>query len=720
TPNGKVDRKALPKPEIGVESIYAAPVNQIQEKLVEIWSRVLGIQEQRISIDSNFFRLGGHSLNAAVIISKIHKVFNVKLSLVELFNFSTIRGMSAIIAQAAEDKYITIEPVEKREYYNLSSAQMRLFILHQVEPNSINYNISQLVVLESTAENDVDIMHLERTFSRLVQRHESLRTSFEIIDDQPVQRIHDQVDFKIEYDDLATEDTESTEESHHSSFIIHHFVRPFDLSRAPLLRVGLMEPPHNPAALRGHPQQGTYNSQEGKKKQYILIIDMHHIISDGVSMGIIIEEFVPLYANAQLPGLRLQYRDYSGWQNKTNVSKRIKQQEEYWLKQFDRETPLLNLPIDYPRPAIRSFAGNTLHFEIGEEETKALKSLALKEKVTLFMLLLSITNIFLSKLSSQEEVMVGTPIAARRHADLQRIIGMFVNTLVLRNRPHRGKTFKQFLNDVKEITLRAYENQEYPFEKLVEKVSMHKDTSRNPLFDVIFALQNMEIPGLEIPGLKLKPYEYGNKVSKFDLAFNGVEKKGRLVFTVEYCTKLFKEETILRFIKCFKNITAAVLENPEQKIIGISVIPEEEKHRILYEFIDTVVEYPKNKTIHELFTEQAEQTPDHIALIGAHELHELHEERTRGLTPLFSPIVAITYRELNQKSNQLAHLLKEKGIASDAIVAIMMEHSVDMIIGILGILKAGGAYLPIDPGYPEERINYMLTDSNTKFLVTTP
>jgi amino acid adenylation domain-containing protein len=714
TPNGKIDHKALLAHKEEKQGAIA-PQNYLQQKLLELWTDILKVEG--IGIKDNFFTLGGNSFNVMTLISGIFKDFSVSVPLEDIFTNPTIEQQATIISGCQPQAYPTIEPGEKKDYYSTSSAQKRLYALYLMAANHTAYNMPQALFLEGEPSKE----RLEMAFREMIRRHESFRTSFEMLDDEVVQRIHDQVPFEIEHSQVQVEVKVEVEEEEapygyvlnacggqspksqklRAKSYIYSFIRPFDLSHAPLLRVGMI-------ALRHQPRQGTYNSQQGKEHKYILVVDMHHIISDGVSTSILLEEFVALYTNTQLPGLRLRYKDYSEWQNKTNDSKRIKQQEKYWLKQFAGEIPVLNLPIDYPRPTIQSFAGNHLHFEIGEEDTKALKSLALKEKVTLFMLLLSIIDILLSKLSSQEEVMVGTPIAARQHADLQDIIGMFVNTLVLQNRPDGEKTFIQFLNEVKKRTLGAYENQEYPFEKLAEKVDRHKDSSRNPMFDVIFVLQNMGNPQIEIPGLKLKPCEYENKISKFDLTFNAVEQQGRLVYIVEYCTSLFKEEAILRFIKCFKNITAAVIEKPGQKISAISIIPEDEKRRILYGFNDTKADYPKDKTIYQLFKDQVKQTPDNIAVVGPQQ----KKNRT-----YMTYTTHISYHELNEKSRQLTYLLLEKGVKPDTIAAIMMERSLEMVIGLLGILNAGGAYLPIDPEYPEERITYMLKDSGAEILL---
>jgi tyrocidine synthetase-3 len=692
TPNGKIDYKALYAYKEEKQG-YIAPQNYLQRKLLELWTDILKVEG--IGIKDNFFTLGGNSLNVMTLISRIHKSFDIRIPLGDIFNNTTIEKQAAIIEGMKPETHVSLEPVEKKDYYPLSSTQNRLYVLQQMDLNSIGYNMSYFLLIEAEPGRK----KIEKTFKNLVERHESFRVSFELIGDEPVQRIHDQVEFKIEdFKQIPKPETGG----HHSSFIIHHsFIRPFDLSHAPLMRVGLMELPHTPAALRGHP------SQEGIEHKYLLAVDMHHIISDGVSMAILIKEFAACYTNTQLPGLRIQYKDYTEWRNKAKDGVSVKQQEQYWLKQFgiQEEIPVLNLPFDYPRPKIQSFEGETLHFEIEENGTAALKSLALKEEVTLFIVLLSCYNVLLSKLGSQQDITVGTPIAARRHSDLGHIIGMFVNTLVMRNFPHPGLSFIEFLKEVKKTTLNAYENQEYPFEDLVEKVKVNRDASRNPLFDVMFVLQNMEIAELKIPGLQLKPHQYENRTSKFDMTLIGEEKNNKLSFALEYCTKLFKQETILKFIKYFRKVVYSLLHQPEQKIFEMEIITGEEKKQVLYDFNETGAEYPGDKTIQQLFVQQVKQTPDNIALVGPAQV----KHRTY--------MTYISYRELNKKSNQLANLLKEKGVKPDTIVGIIVERSLEMIIAILGILKAGGAYLPINPKNPPDRTKYMLADSNVRILL---
>jgi hypothetical protein len=367
-------------------------------------------------------------------------------------------------------KFKSMEPVEKKEYHALSSAQKRLYVLQQMDPGGIVYNISSALM----PEGNINKEKLEDTFRRLIKRHESLRTSFNLLMEEPVQKIHDE-NYKFQ----VTNYKQIPNSKLQIITLIKDFIRPFDLSSAPLLRVGLIELPHTPAALHGH------SSQEGKERQYILMVDMHHIIGDGVSMEILNREFMALYRGEGLAPLPIQYKDYTQWQTGKEIEERIKSQEDYWLKMFSHEIPLLNLPFDYPRPAIQSFAGSRVSFNIGEKEAAVLNKLAFEQGGTLYMVLFTVFIVLLSKLSGQEDIIVGTAVANRLHADLQGIIGMFANTLALRNRVDGESPFKELLSQVKSRVLKAFENQAYPFEKLVEKVAVNRDASRNPLFDVM-------------------------------------------------------------------------------------------------------------------------------------------------------------------------------------------------------------------------------------------
>ncbi|MCP5049844.1 MAG: amino acid adenylation domain-containing protein, partial [bacterium] len=702
TPQGKIDRKSLPVPGTQADSAYVPPRDEIESMLAVIWSSVLGQVGDRvpgargellIGIDDNFFELGGHSLKAVVILSRIHKELNFKIPLAQLFKAPTIRGIARYIKTTEENIYHSIAPVEMKEYYPLSHAQKRLYILQQMDSKNTAYNMPEIIPLQVIP----DVKQFETAFTRLIKRHESLRTSFQTIHHQPIQKVHpaEGTQFSIRYYDR------SQLESHGADT----FIRPFDLSLSPLLRAVLVK-------FTGD--------------RHALIVDMHHIICDGVSHEILVKDFMALFNGEQLPHLRIQYKDFAQWQYNENQKRTLKQQEIYWLKEFEGEIPVLNPPCDYPRPVIRSFAGNQVSSRINRLETAMLKELALKEGITLYMLLLTIINIFLSKITNQYDIVVGTPVAGRRHADLEKIIGMFVNTLAIRNYPENGKTFRHFLTEVKETTLKAFENQEYPFEELVEKASVIRDTSRNPLFDFMFVLQNFsnnevsmqeEQDAVESTSNENREiHGYTHRITKFDITLTLIESGSNLYFTLEYCTRLFKKETIRHFIGYLNTITSSLLEDNTQLISEIEIISEEEKYQLLIAFNDTAVEYPAGKTLHECFEEQVGRTPDHIAVAGmvdrAKEIEAGNTHHDNILSRSF-----VTYKELNKMSNRLADILLDKGVKPGIIVALMMDRSIELIACLLGILKSGGSYLPIEPDYPQERIDFMLWDSNAKIML---
>ncbi|MCX6581315.1 MAG: condensation domain-containing protein [Candidatus Aminicenantes bacterium] len=437
--------------------------------------------------------------------------------------------------------------MEEKEYYPLSSAQKRLYLLYQSDKSNTAYNMPAVFNLEGQLKKE----RLAEIFNQLMRRHESFRTSFAQVKGEPVQRIHREVDFEIEYYDLAAKNAKEREEGRGAP-LWSPFIRPFDLSKAPLLRVGLIET---------------------GEEEHILVFDMHHIISDGVSMGILVREFMTLYAGKPLPLPQVQYKDYAQWQCSGAWQESLKAAEVFWLEQFRAPggRPQLKLPADFDRPIVRNFAGATLEFELGNRETAALKQAAIEEETTLYMVLLALYFVLLARLSGQEDITVGTPVVGRQREELQYTIGMFVNTLALRNFPKVEYPFRNFLKEVKEKTLKALKYQDYPFEKLVEKAAPNLDNSRNPLFDVMFTLQNLDIPALHIPGLALKPYPHESVTAKFDLNLIGIEKNEALLFTLEYSSKLFKSDTIGRFSGYFKDIITAILENRDIKLGDIEM-----------------------------------------------------------------------------------------------------------------------------------------------------
>ena len=662
TPSGKVDRKVLQKPQREMNSEYVAPRNLREEILEQVWSEVLN--REKVSIYDDFFELGGHSLKGIDLISKIHERLNVEVSLKEVFRTPTIAGLSEYIKLAPESAYTSIEIAEAKESYEASSAQKRMWLLQQLDYESTSYNMPSVFIIDG----NLDQKRLEYVLTDLIERHESLRTTFDVVDDVVVQRVERSVKFELE----NAEKTETEIEE-----AIKAFIRPFDLRKAPLLRVGLIKTRAN---------------------KYYLLFDMHHIISDGVSMSILMKEFMLLYEGHKLAEQRIQYKDFSEWQNEYLKSGRMQEQENYWLEQFSEAIPILDLPLDYIRPPLQSFAGGRVVFKINRDLTEKLNTLAQETSTTLYMVLLSVIKILLSKYTSQEDIIVGSPIAGRPHADLEGIIGMFVNTLAMRNYPKSGKTYEEFLKEVKETALTAYENQDYQFEELVDKLNLRRDLSRNPLFDVMFVLQNMETKELVLEGLRFTEYRSEQVSAKFDLTFTAVEGQDEIRFSIEYCTGLFKRETIERFSIHLQNLIEIITADRNTLLSDIEMLSKDERDKILYKFNDTYVEYPGDKMLHQLFEEQVEKTPRNTALVFGED--------------------SMIYSDLNVKANQLARRLREKGVKPDHIVGVMVQRSFEMIIGILGILKSGGAYMPIAPDYPKERIKFMLEDSETRIILT--
>jgi len=652
---------------------------ETEKRVAQVWGEVLGFRE--IDIYENFYDLGGDSILAARLVNTINKRLESGIGITEVFNYLTIARFAEYMDkmtredERVEDRYPAIQHGEKRKYYPISSEQKRLYLLYQFMPHGTHYNLP--IVMEM--EGELDKRRLEEVFNRLIKRHEMLRTSFEMLDGSPVQKVHDSWKFNIEY----AESDESEIKS-----VIDEFIRPFDLSRAPLMRAKLVK------------------LEDAK---HVFMLDIHHIAADGTSIGILIRDFISLYKNISLPDIKVKYRDYSVWQSSMIDSGLFGSQEKYWIDLFSNEIPVLNMPTDFSRPSEQSFEGDVVEFTLESELTSKLKNISSKHNATLFMTLLAGYNVLLSKYTGQEDIVVGSPIAGRNHSDLENIMGMFVNILPMRNYPQGDKTFEQFLEEVKVSSLKAYENQSYRFEELVEKIGVRRDISRNPLFDTLFVLQNsnkdIEITNsgvpkmeMELEGLNIHTYQFEHKISKFDFTMEIIEREGRLRCCLEYCTKLFKRESIERLTVHFKNILEEISKGSAKKIYEIGMMTEAERSKVLYGFNSTKVPYCQYETLSSIFEQQARKTPDNIAV--AYEGTEL------------------TYRELNEKSNQLAGLLNEKGIGPDRVVGLMVERSAEMLVGIISILKAGGAYLPIDPKYPEERVSYILEDSDAKVILT--
>lgn len=665
TPNGKVSVKLLPDPEIKARPDYVAPSNEVHKKLIGIWSRVLSIDEEIIGINRSFFEMGGHSLKAMELINKIREELEVEIPLKVVFERSDIQSISEFIQESEKSDYTAIEKVASKAFYPVSSAQKRLFFLYALDRTSLAYNGPQTMRFNGTLDKD----KFNEVFHQLIARHEGLRTSFELVDDEPVQKISRQAFFEIKHIKGKEEDIQET---------IDAFIQPFDLSKAPLMRVGLIEI---------------------SPKEHIMMVDTHHIITDGISQGVLIEDFMKLYNGESLSGLEIQYKDYAEWQQKEEQQKAIASQKDFWQEEFSKEVETLDLPTDFARPTIKSSEGSSISFEISKSHTSKIESLAKAEGATMFMVMLSVYNILIAKLSNQEDIVIGTPIAGRPQSELENMFGMFINTLSLRNHPKGDLSYKVFLSLLKSKTLSCLDNQDYPYEELIEMLNVERDISRNPLFDIMFSYQNYKEVTFEIPGLTLSELSTDQTISKFDMTLFVYEKQGKLKLDFEYATALFKRETVEKFIGYFNSIITTILDDVNVKLSDIEMISANEKQQLLYAFNTVDNDFQPEKTIHQLFAEHVTLQPNAPAVSFEGE--------------------TLTYRELDEKSNQLAGLLKAEGITSESIVGLMLENSTEMVIGILGILKAGGAYLPIDIEYPEERKKYLLDDSRAELLLTT-
>ncbi|MNO56717.1 Gramicidin S synthase 2 [compost metagenome] len=670
TPNGKIDRKALPTPDWSShEDTYVAPSDAIEQQLAELWGEVLGLE--RVGAMDHFFELGGHSLNASMLLARINKTFQAALPLRTLFEAPTLKWQAEMIKNAKPSGFEELRKAEQQPYYPVTSAQNRLLLVHDLHPVSITYNVP--FVLES--QHALDPERIERTLVQLIERHEAFRTSFELRDGEYVQHIHDKVPFQLHKAQLAAA-KDSEQERLLLEKMIHDFVQPFELSQAPLLRAELV-------------------STNGNRS--FLMLDMHHTIADGVSMEIMIEEFYAIYNGEPLSEIRHQYKDYAVWLDRLKANGVMKQHESFWLDAYSDEIPVLSLPTDYPRPQIQSHDGESVSLMVMEPELlEAIRQIAAETETTVFMVLFAGYQVLLHHYSGQEDLVIGTPIAGREHADIQRTIGMFVNTLAVRGKPENGKSYRQVLLELKEHFLQVLEHQLYPFEELVDQLQLQRDVSRHPLFDTLFTLRTSAMKGSELQEGHFTPYEFSSSISKFDLSLFAEERDQHLQLDLEYATQLFRKDTAERILEHYANILRNVAANIDEPIENITMITDKEYELIVHHFNDTVTNYPREAAIHGLFKERVQSNPDRIAIVEA------------GRT--------LTYRELDEQSDILAQQLLGLGMKSEEPVGLMTERSAAAVIGMLGILKAGGVYLPIDPSYPDERILYMMEDADIRIL----
>jgi amino acid adenylation domain-containing protein/FkbM family methyltransferase len=671
TPNGKVDRKALPEPE-GKDlagKAYVAPRNELEVTLASIWGELLSLDQ--VGIHDNFFELGGHSLLVTRVISAIRRELKSDVGVKDLFLYPTIAELSTHLNLSEGEKAPVILPQPRPEEIPLSFSQERLWFIDQFE-GSIEYHIPAVLRLRGKLNIDA----LASALKTIVNRHEILRTVYKEKQGQPYQYIKPADQWNLT---IAREEEFNLEPEKYTQRFIQE---PFNLSDDYMFRASLISIAAD---------------------EYVLLSVMHHIASDGWSISILVKEVVELYEaytekrEVQLKPLSIQYADYALWQKEHLPEDVLKKKLNYWQNKLERVS-YLELSTDYRRPATPSGKGGTVRLNIEKDLIDKLQALSRKQNATLFMTLLAAFKVLLYRYSAQEDICVGTPIANRTQQEVEGLIGFFLNTLALRSKLSGELAFTELLSQLRNTTLEAYENQDVPFEKIVEKVVQERDLSRTPLFQVMFILQNTpEVPELRFGDVQLSGEPIKHDTSKFDLIFSLTEGAYGLNGSVQFSTDLYDKETIAAMAGHFKELLYSIVNKPEEKVSTLRMLKIEEENNLLAKFNTDSVQYP-DKNLVALIEEQAAKTPDNIALIFGDK--------------------QLTYRQFNERSNQLAHYLQRKAIKNESLVPICIDKSFEMIIGILGILKAGGAYVPIDPEYPTDRIRFMLEDTNATVILS--
>ncbi|HZI11032.1 MAG TPA: amino acid adenylation domain-containing protein [Myxococcus sp.] len=680
--SGKVDRKALPAPEHErVESVaFVAPTNAIEEPLASTWSRLLNVA--RVGIHDDFFELGGHSLLATQLASRVRELFRVDLSLRDLFNAPTVAGMAAriqaLLQQDAGLAVPALTPRARSGALPLSFAQQRLWFLEQLERGSPLYNIPLAVRLEGTLEVEV----LQRCFTEIIRRHESLRTSFREGPSGPEQLIAPPMELPLVLVDLQSL-PEEAREAEARRCAHEEAQRPFELSRAPLVRMQLLR-------LR--------------QQTHVLLLTMHHIVSDGWSMSIFVREIAALYEAfsqgrpSPLPELPLQYADYATWQRGWLRDEALETQLSWWRDHLKGAPPLLELPTDRPRPAIRSFRGALATAHLPQALSSAIETLAHQAGATPFMVLLAAFKTLLHRYSGQEDLTVGTDIANRNHGGTEGLIGFFINQLALRTRLSGQRTFLELLALERETLLGAYAHQDLPFEELVKALNPERSLGHSPLFQLKLVFQNAPVSELALPGLALSYTGSDTHTARFDLTLAVTHRPTGMELLCEYSTDLFDAGTMERMLGHLGNLLHAATEAPDRPLSALPLLAEAERHQLLTDWNDTAAPLPDVPLAHALIEAHARQAPDAPAVV-------------LGDT-------ALTYAELDARANQLAWHLRALGVGPETPVALCLERTPELVVAVLAILKAGGAYVPMDPSYPAERLAFLLQDCGAPLLLT--
>ncbi len=672
TVNGKLDRQALPQPDASLsQQAYRAPGSELEQRIAAIWAEILGVE--RVGLDDNFFELGGHSLLATRVISRVRQEQQLDASLKALFERPVLEAFAQGLERTT-DAVSTIPLADRQQPLALSFAQERQWFLWQLEPESAAYHIPSALRLRGR----LDVDALQRSFDSLVARHETLRTRFRLEGGRSYQQVQPAVSVSIEREQFGEEGLIER--------IQAIVVQPFDLERGPLLRVNLLQLAED---------------------DHVLVLVQHHIVSDGWSMQVMVEELVQLYAgysqglDVVLPALPIQYADYALWQRSWMEAGEKERQLAYWTGLLGGEQPVLELPFDRPRPARQSHRGAQLGFELPRELVEAVRALAQREGASSFMLLLASFQALLYRYSGQADIRVGVPIANRNRVETERLIGFFVNTQVLKADLDGRMGFDELLAQARQRALEAQAHQDLPFEQLVEALQPERNASHNPLFQVLFNHQS-EIrsvtPEVQLEDLRLEGLAWDGQTAQFDLTLDIQEDENGIWASFDYATDLFDASTVERLAGHWRNLLRGIVANPRQRLGELPLLDAPERRQTLSEWNPAQRECVVQGTLQQRFEEQARQRPQAVALI-------LDEQR-------------LSYGELNARANRLAHCLIARGVGADVPVGLALERSLDMLVGLLAILKAGGAYLPLDPAAPEERLAHILDESGVRLLLT--
>ncbi|MBG5507953.1 pyoverdine non-ribosomal peptide synthetase PvdD, partial [Pseudomonas aeruginosa] len=672
TVNGKLDRQALPQPDASLsQQAYRAPGSELEQRIAAIWAEILGVE--RVGLDDNFFELGGHSLLATRVISRVRQEQQLDASLKALFERPVLEAFAQGLERTT-DAVSTIPLADRQQPLALSFAQERQWFLWQLEPESAAYHIPSALRLRGR----LDVDALQRSFDSLVARHETLRTRFRLEGGRSYQQVQPAVSVSIEREQFGEEGLIER--------IQAIVVQPFDLERGPLLRVNLLQL---------------------AKDDHVLVLVQHHIVSDGWSMQVMVEELVQLYAaysqglELALPALPIQYADYALWQRSWMEAGEKERQLAYWTGLLGGEQPVLELPFDRPRPARQSHRGAQFILELDIDLSQALRRVAQQEGATAFALLLASFQALLYRYSGQADIRVGVPIANRNRVETERLIGFFVNTQVLKADLDGRMGFDELLAQARQRALEAQAHQDLPFEQLVEALQPERNASHNPLFQVLFNHQS-EIrsvtPEVQLEDLRLEGLAWDGQTAQFDLTLDIQEDENGIWASFDYATDLFDASTVERLAGHWRNLLRGIVANPRQRLGELPLLDAPERRQTLSEWNPAQRECVVQGTLQQRFEEQARQRPQAVALI-------LDEHR-------------LSYGELNARANRLAHCLIARGVGADVPVGLALERSLDMLVGLLAILKAGGAYLPLDPAAPEERLAHILDDSGVRLLLT--